>query len=202
MKLLIIAGFLGSGKTTLLLHIAKKLSQASHKVVIIENEMGQVGIDGEYLRLNGLEVQELFGGCICCTLSSSLIETMAKVKNSYAPDIIVLEATGAARPGDITANIKSLQKDEYEINVITIVDAVRFHMLMEMMEPLLAAQIEAGDIIVLNKIDGMDKKTIEQIKEKIFNVSPHVRVKALSCENKRQVNDFTANMNKFIEVLP
>ena len=64
MKLLIIAGFLGSGKTTLLLQIAKHLAASSQRIAIIENEMGEVGVDGEYLTLEGLHVQELLGGCI------------------------------------------------------------------------------------------------------------------------------------------
>ena len=195
MKVLVIAGFLGSGKTTLLLHIARNLSCESHKVVIIENEMGEIGIDGEYLRLNGLEVQDLFGGCICCTLSSGLIETLEKVKKSYAPDIVILEATGAARPGDITANLKKLNGEKQKIKVITIVDAGRFHMLMEMMEPLLTAQIEAGDIIVLNKIEHMDSKAIDGIVRKITGVKPDVRVEAISCENR-------SHADRLMEVLP
>ena len=71
MKLLIIAGFLGSGKTTLLLQVAERLAASSLRIAIIENEMGEVGVDGGYLGLEGLHVQELLGGCICCTLASS-----------------------------------------------------------------------------------------------------------------------------------
>ncbi len=202
MKLLVIAGFLGSGKTTLLLNIAQKLIQGSNKIVIIENEMGEIGIDGEYLRRNGLEVQELFGGCICCTLSLGLIETLEKVGKSYAPDIVILEATGAARPGDITANLKKFKGQEQKIQVITIVDASRFYMLMEMMEPLLTAQIEAGDIIVLNKIDSMTHTTIEDITGKIIGVKPGARVEAMSCENKAHIDGFMAHVDCYTEVLP
>jgi len=201
MKLLVIAGFLGSGKTTLLLNIARKLIQGSHKIVIIENEMGEIGIDGEYLRRNGLEVRELFGGCICCTLSLGLIETLEKVGKSYAPDIVILEATGAARPGDITANLKKFKGQEQEIQVITLVDASRFHMLMEMMAPLLTAQIEAGDIIVLNKIDSMTHEAIEDITGKIIGVNPGARVEAMSCEDKAHVNGLMVHVGCFTEIL-
>ncbi len=202
MKLLMIAGFLGSGKTTLLLPMARRLSNTANKIVIIENEMGQIGIDGDYLRLNGLEVQELFGGCICCTLSASLIETIDKVDKNYAPDIVILEATGAARPGDIIANLKKFRGKIQKTLVITIVDAVRFHMLMEMMEPLLTAQIEAGDIILINKIDCTDPKTIEAITRKIIKVKPGVNIEAISCENKTHVENFMTHADCFKEILP
>lgn len=78
MELIIISGFLGSGKTTLLLGMARSLVEASIRVAIIENEVGEIGIDGQYLRQEGLEVQELFGGCICCTLSAGLVPTLRK----------------------------------------------------------------------------------------------------------------------------
>ncbi len=85
MKLLIIAGFLGSGKTTLLLQVAKHLAAASQRIAIIENEMGEVGVDGEYLTLEGLHVQELLGGCICCTLAAGLVGTLEKVQRLFQP---------------------------------------------------------------------------------------------------------------------
>src|SRR5210317_1406548 len=104
MKLLIIAGFLGSGKTTLLLQVAKHLAAASKRIAIIENEMGEVGVDGDYLTLEGLHVQELLGGCICCTLAAGLVGTLEKVERLFQPDLVILEATGSARPSDITQN--------------------------------------------------------------------------------------------------
>ena len=83
MKLLLISGFLGSGKTTLMLAIIRKLMIKIQRLSIIENEIGELGIDGEYLQLEGLEVQELFGGCICCTLSVDLVSTLKKLIQSF-----------------------------------------------------------------------------------------------------------------------
>jgi G3E family GTPase len=99
LKLLLISGFLGSGKTTLLLQIARRLAAASQKVAIIENEVGEIGIDGQYLRREGLEVQEMFGGCVCCTLAVDLVTTLRKLEESVQPDRVILEATGVAPPG-------------------------------------------------------------------------------------------------------
>ena len=76
MKLLCIAGFLGSGKTTVLLELARTMTQSGLQLAIVENEIGDVGVDGGYVREAGLPVQELFGGCICCTLQTGLVETL------------------------------------------------------------------------------------------------------------------------------
>ena len=165
MNILIISGFLGSGKTTLLLNIAKKLIADSLQIAIIENEIGDIGIDGNYLKQEGLTVQELFGGCICCTLTSGLIETLRQVYQQYHPNRIIIEATGAARPGDIVTTLHDplCPLDIDFIKVITVVDATRYDMLMEMMQPLITAQIECADIVAVNKIDAIDASSLQSI---------------------------------------
>jgi len=190
MKLLIMAGFLGSGKTTLLLQIAKRLSAASLKIAIVENEIGEIGVDGDYLNLEGLQVQELFGGCICCTLSSGLIETLEKIEARYQPDLVILEATGAARPGDILTNLNKLQSKIEGITIVTLVDAPRFEMLMEMMEPLLTAQIEAAHTVVVNKIDQVQEKTLERIIQTISRLNPEAKIRTVSAEAGTNLNSF------------
>ncbi|MCP3954179.1 MAG: GTP-binding protein [Desulfobacterales bacterium] len=190
MKLLIMAGFLGSGKTTLLLRIAKRLSAASLKIAIIENEIGETGVDGDYLNLEGLQVQELFGGCICCTLSSGLIETLEKIEAHYQPELVILEATGAARPGDILTNLKKLQSKVESIQTVTLVDAPRFEMLMEMMTPLLTTQIEAANPVVVNKIDQVQEKTLERIIQTISRLNPGAKISTVSAEKGTNLNSF------------
>ena len=111
MRLLLISGFLGSGKTTLLLEIARRLAAGSQKIAIIENEVGEVGIDGQYLRREGLEVQEMFGGCVCCTLSVDLVTTLKKLDRLVRPETVILEATGIARPGDIVPTVRQVCLD-------------------------------------------------------------------------------------------
>ena len=96
MNLLSIAGFLGSGKTTLLLRVAREFSKRFNQIAIIENEIGEIGIYGKYLRQYGLEIQELFGGCICCVMQLDLIQTIKKVERIVKPEWIILEPTGAA----------------------------------------------------------------------------------------------------------
>jgi G3E family GTPase len=184
MKLLIIAGFLGSGKTTLLLQVAERLAASSLRIAIIENEMGEVGVDGGYLSLEGLHVQELLGGCICCTLASSLIGTLKKVQDLFQPDLVILEATGAARPADITKTLREYGAGVGGIQVITLVDPSRHEMLMEVMTPLVTAQIEAADIVAVNKIDQVESEAVERTIRSARALNSRARILAISAEQR------------------
>ncbi len=184
MKLLLLSGFLGSGKTTLLLEIAKKLVSVINNIVIIENEIGEIGIDNNYLNKEGLNVQELFGGCACCTLSVDLISTLEKVYHLYQPKLVILEATGTARPGDIIANIDKYCPVVKEIKVLTIVDVIRFKVILEVMEPLVTAQIQAADIIAINKIDKADKAEIKHVTKNVSELTEQTNIFPISAENK------------------
>jgi G3E family GTPase len=182
MRLILVAGFLGSGKTTLLIHIARRLTAAGRKIAIIENEAGEIGIDGNYLRQNGLEVQELYGGCICCTLSVNLIATLQKIHQLLAPDVVLMEPTGLARPGDIVAAVRSNVSAVIRYQVVVLVDAVRFEMLMSMLTPLLTAQIEAANVVVINKIDEVDQAVLKPISRRIRELNPHAQIMTISAE--------------------
>ena len=195
MKLLIMAGFLGSGKTTLLLQIAKRLSAASLKIAIIENEIGEIGVDGDYLNREELHVQKLFGGCICCTLSTGLIETLEKIELHYQPDLVILEATGVARPGDILTNVNKYQPKVESIKILTLVDAFRFEMLMEVIEPLLTAQIEAAHTVVVNKIDQVQEKTLEHVTHSIECLNPEAKISTVSAEVGTNLNSFLDDLS-------
>jgi G3E family GTPase len=187
-KLLIIAGFLGSGKTTLLLQIARRLNLTSQRIAIIENEMGEIGVDGNYLSLEGLHVQELFGGCVCCTLSVGLIDTLEKVEQLYHPDLVILEATGIARPGDIIDNLHLFRSKAVVTQVITIVDATRYEMLMKILAPLLIAQIQVAHIVAINKIDQMKPKLVDQITRSVSSLNPQAKCIAICAEDSTRIN--------------
>ena len=182
MRLLSICGFLASGKTTLILAIAKGLKPAFEKIVILENEVGQIGIDDKYLRKNGLEVQELFGGCICCSLASDLVTTLEKIETTFQPDLTILEATGVARPEDLAAGVSKYCSSVEDNRVLTIVDGVRYEMLMHIMEPLITAQIEAADIIAINKIDVMSEQEISAVEQSIRKLNGKSRILPISAD--------------------
>jgi G3E family GTPase len=188
MKVIIIAGFLGSGKTTLLLQMAKSFSRAAERTAVIENELGEIGVDGDYLELQGLQVRQLYGGCICCTLSSGLVETLENLNLYYRPDIVILEATGAADPADIVANIRLCRFEIQGVKVITLVDAKRYAILMKMMTPLLTTQIRAADIVVINKVDLVDTETVGLINREIGNINTHGYINATSLDKRTDLN--------------
>jgi G3E family GTPase len=188
MKVIIIAGFLGSGKTTLLLQMARSLSSTSKRTAIIENELGEVGVDGDYLELEGFKVRQLFGGCICCTLSSGLVETLENLNKHHHSDTVILEATGIANPGDIVTNLGLCRSPIHSIKVITLVDAKRYEMLMKMMTPLLTSQIRAADIVVINKMDAVGSEIVELITRDIISINTHGYIHAASLENGTNLN--------------
>jgi G3E family GTPase len=178
------SGFLGAGKTTLLLEIARRLTADSERVAIIENEVGEVGIDGAYLRREGLEVQEMFGGCVCCTLSVDLVTTLKKLEPLFHPDRVILEASGVARPGDIVPTVRQYASMVDDVQVLVLVDASRYEMLVEIMNPLVTAQIGAADMVAVNKIDEIDEETLDRVRKSVKDLNGAARVVAVSAEKK------------------
>jgi G3E family GTPase len=154
-KLLVIAGFLGSGKTTVLLDLARRMTERGLTLAIVENEIGEIGVDGEVVRHHGLAVRELFGGCICCTLQTGLAQMLREIEAEFDPDWAVVEPTGLAAPGDITRTVLEFLPSIHSATVLTLVDAERWEMLVEVVEPLVTAQIEAADVIAINKVDAV-----------------------------------------------
>ncbi len=163
MNILCIAGFLGSGKTTVLLEVARAMTEDGIKLAVIENEIGEVGIDGGYAREQGLQVRELFGGCICCTLQAGLVETLLAVESEYDPDWVIVEPTGLAAPGDLLGVVVDHCPEVDTIRVLTLVDAPRWPMLLEIVEPLVTAQLETADIVAVNKIDEVDEAALAAV---------------------------------------
>jgi G3E family GTPase len=162
-NVLCIAGFLGSGKTTVLLEVARALTEGGARVAVIENEVGEVGIDGGYVREQGLPVRELFGGCICCTLQVGLIETLAGVRDADDPDWVIIEPTGLAAPGDILGLVVDHVPDLDVIRVLTIVDAERWPLLLEVVEPLVTSQLASADVVAVNKVDTVGSAALATV---------------------------------------
>jgi G3E family GTPase len=166
-NVLCIAGFLGSGKTTVLLEVARAMTEAGWRLAVIENEIGEVGVDGGYVREQGLPVQELFGGCICCTLQSGLVETLRTVESRYSPDWVLVEPTGLAAPAELLGVVVDNCPDIGVIRVLTLVDAARWPMLLEVVEPLVTAQLEAADIVAVNKVDEVDDEALAAVMKSV-----------------------------------
>ncbi len=180
MKLVIICGLLGSGKTTFLLRLARSTKKIFPNIVIIENEAGEVGIDGYYLDYEGLQVQELYSGCVCCTLSADLVSTLGKVRNLYRPDLVMVEVSGIARPGNVVETLQRYAKGISGIKVISIIDASRYKVFHEMLLPLLTANVKAADVAVVNKTDKVDPSVVEGIIADLQVLKKGISVKTVS----------------------
>jgi len=166
--MVIVSGFLGAGKTSTILSAVREISERGKKVAIIVNDFGQIGIDAKVMEKYGLEVKELAGGCICCTLGVSLLDTVQRIASAFRPDFIIMEPTGIADPGDILANMERYTGPAPEsIKVIHIIDAPRFEVVSRALGTIFAKHMEAADVMVINKIDEANNEQIETIEARL-----------------------------------
>ncbi|MBO7352597.1 MAG: GTPase [Candidatus Methanomethylophilaceae archaeon] len=179
MKIHIIGGFLGSGKTTLIMAMAERYIEKGLKVTILENEAGEIGVDGAVLRNKGLDAVELTNGCICCTLTGTLQSTMRSIERDIDPDILIIEPTGLALPHKVTEMIRGTVDDE-KVSIIGVCDAVRFPLLVEKKEEFIRMQLSKSDVLWINKIDSVSGDEIGKVKEWLSSICPKVPVYPLS----------------------
>ena len=161
-KIDIISGFLGAGKTTL---IKKLLDQAfrGEKVVLIENEFGEIGIDGGFLKDAGVEITEMNSGCICCSLVGDFGAALKKVLDDYAPDRIIIEPSGVGKLSDVIAAVEGVQKTTPALHLhsfVTVVDATKAKVYMKNFGEFFNNQVEHASAILTTPWDQL---TGEQI---------------------------------------
>ncbi|MDR2421157.1 MAG: cobalamin biosynthesis protein P47K [Oscillospiraceae bacterium] len=180
MRVIILGGFLGSGKTTALLQMARYLVSRGG-VVIIENEIGEVGVDDKFLRSGGLAVRNLFSGCACCTVSGDLTAAAREIREKENPEFLVIETTGVAYPLNMRENLAYALGVESRIAILA--DAARWNRLVGTLEGLIAGQLEGADAVLINKCDLSDEETLAKIEADILGLEPNAkifRVSALS----------------------
>jgi G3E family GTPase len=187
MDILIIAGFLGTGKTTLLAHAAKALSAQGKKVVIIENEVGKVGIDDLFLREEGLAVREIYSGCICCSLRVDLITTLLELERDYRPDIVLLEPSGVAGPRQVLDCMLGYGGEIENKKIVVLIDALRFGKLKDLSIPIIKDGIAIADIVIINKIDQVTASDLAMLKERIKSLRPDAVVVCISALNETDI---------------
>ena len=162
-KIDIISGFLGAGKTTL---IKKLLDQAfrGEKVVLIENEFGEIGIDGGFLKDAGVEITEMNSGCICCSLVGDFGAALKKVLDDYAPDRIIIEPSGVGKLSDVIAAVEGVQKTTPALHLhsfVTVVDANKVKMYMKNFGEFFNNQVEHASAILLSRTQNMDQAKLD-----------------------------------------
>ena len=162
-KVDIISGFLGAGKTTLI----KKLLQEAlngQKVVLIENEFGEIGIDGGFLKDAGIQITEMNSGCICCSLVGDFGAALKKVVEQYHPDRIIIEPSGVGKLSDVIAAVMNVAGEiDLDLNsFVTVADATKCKMYMKNFGEFYNNQVESANTIILSRTQGMKEEKLAQ----------------------------------------
>ena len=162
-KIDIISGFLGAGKTTFI----KKLLEeaiAGEQVVLIENEFGQIGIDGGFLKNSGIEIREMNSGCICCSLVGDFGKSLEEVLTKYQPDRVIIEPSGVGKLSDVMKAVRDVAStlDVVLNSAVTIVDASKCKMHMKNFGEFFNNQIENAGTVVLSRTDVVDAAKVQQ----------------------------------------
>lgn len=164
-KVDIFSGFLGAGKTTLI----KKLIEEAYKgeqIVLIENEFGEIGIDGGFLKDSGIQINEMNSGCICCSLVGDFGKALDQVIAEFDPDRILIEPSGVGKLSDVILAVENLHNDKIKLNgFTTVVDAKKCKMYMKNFGEFFNNQVEHASSIVLSHTDGMSQEKLDQVIE-------------------------------------
>ena len=169
-KIDIISGFLGAGKTTFIKKLLKE-AIAGEQVVLIENEFGEIGIDGGFLKGAGVEIRKMNSGCICCSLAGDFGRSLEEVLTRYCPDRVIIEPSGVGKLSDVLKAVRDVSSRlDVQLNsAVTIVDASKCKMYMKNFGEFFNNQIEHAGTIVLSRTDVTDEgkvqRSVEMIRE-------------------------------------
>src|SRR3712207_1602460 len=176
-KIEIISGFLGCGKTTFIKKIIEEAENFSN-TVIIENEFGEVNIDGKLLKRHGVNVKEITAGCICCSVSDDFEKSIIEIKEKFQPERIIIEPSGIGKLSDISSICKK-HTNLFEINkLITIVDVTKYMMYLNNFGEFYADQIENANTILYSRLNMRDKAgiSLDNIRSSIEQINPHATI--------------------------
>ena len=160
-KIDIVSGFLGAGKTTLIKKLLKE-ALAGTKVVLIENEFGEIGVDGGFLKEAGIEIKEMNSGCICCSLVGDFGTSLKEVLDTYAPERILIEPSGVGKLSDVMKAVQGAMTDrEVALNsAVAVVDASKCKMYIKNFGEFFVNQIEHAGTIILSRTDKMSEEKL------------------------------------------
>jgi len=178
----IVSGFLGTGKTTF---ITKMLSQSNdiENTVIIENEFGEIGIDGDILKNYKLKVKEIRAGCICCSLVGEFKDAIHEFIELFNPNRIIIEPSGVGRTSEIINGCLSSPEDLQIGNIITVVDPNKYFMHLKNFKEFYKDQIVSANIIVLSRTQLIDEDKILKVVEDIKRLNPHAIIEIEPWDN-------------------
>lgn len=157
----IFSGFLGAGKTTLIKKMIRE-AYTGEKLVLIENEFGEIGIDGGFLQEAGIQITEMNSGCICCSLVGDFGKALTKVISEYAPDRILIEPSGVGKLSDVIAAVQRVATDDVKLgSFTTVVDATKCRMYSKNFGEFFNNQIESASTIVLSRTGAISEEKLE-----------------------------------------
>ena len=172
-KVDIVSGFLGAGKTTFIKKLIGEAIQGE-QTVLIENEFGEIGIDGGFLKDSGIEIKEMNSGCICCSLAGDFATSLKEILTKFKPDRIIIEPSGVGKLSDVMKAVADVEEElEVEHNcAVTVVDVKKCKMYMKNFGEFFNNQIQFAGTIILSRADIADQKKIDETVALIRNVNP------------------------------
>ena len=175
-KIDVISGFLGAGKTTLIRKMFESAKIKNEKVVLIENEFGEIGIDGSFLKDSGIEIKEINSGCICCSLVGDFASSMKEVIAKFDPTRIIIEPSGVGKLSDIVNAIVNVDAD-LKVNILTtVVDGGKVKMYIKNFGEFFVNQVENANTIVVGKVDKISEEKLQESVELIRQVNPNANI--------------------------
>jgi len=176
-KIDVISGFLGAGKTTLIKKLFESKKFKEEKIVIIENEFGEIGIDGTFLKDSGVQIKEINAGCICCSLVGDFESSIKELVEKFSPDRIIIEPSGVGKLSDIIGAINKVQGLDLEINILaTVVDAAKTKLYLKNFGEFFNNQVKAADTIVVGKVDKVNEEKLQDAVNAIRQVNENANI--------------------------
>ncbi len=176
-KIDIYSGFLGSGKTTLIKKMIAEVFQGQ-QIVLIENEYGEVGIDGGFLKDSGIQITEMNSGCICCTLVGDFSKNLKEVIEKYHPDRIIIEPSGVGKLSDVMTSVVAME-DEYDVQLnalVTVVNSLKASKQMKAFGEFFNNQIEFATTVILSRTQKATPEQVEFCTSQIQKLNPKATV--------------------------
>ena len=172
-KIDIISGFLGAGKTTLIKKLIAEAYQ-NEKIALIENEFGEIGIDGTFLKDSGVTINEMNSGCICCSLVGDFETSLKEVLDTYHPDRVIIEPSGVGKLSDVIKAVSTINSDEMELdNFITVVDAKKCRMYTKNFGEFYNNQVEHASLIVLSRSQDLTEFQLKECLDILKGLNDH-----------------------------
>ena len=202
-KIDVFSGFLGAGKTTLIKKLLKE-AYSGEKLVLIENEFGEIGIDGGFMKDAGIQVTEMNQGCICCSLVGDFGKALQQVLDQFAPDRILIEPSGVGKLSDVLKAVMGIDSDQIVLNTYTtVVDASKIKMYMKNFGEFYKNQVETAKTIILSRSQKLSEDKLAEAVALLRQLNEHATIVTTPWDdiNGKQILEAMETKNTFAEEL-